>query len=316
MSFTSEVKLEVSLKELKKDEMRATLSALVLMISSISISSNGTAILVKTENAAVSRSIYRMMKEMYDVQIETFVQRRMNLKKNLIYGFRIYGDVTGILSDLGIYSSRGLLEKPLQRIVSKDSCARAYLGGAFMADGSVNSPETTSYHLEIRAASKTQAEFLVVLLSRFFIPGRVIERRNRPIVYVKQAEKIADFLRCIGADRCLLEFEDSRISRDFANNVTRLANAEMANDYKSMQAANAQMEDIRILEKAGLIDDLDEKLRDVIELRKEDPDASLKELAEQYQAKTGAVVSKSGMKHRFVRIHELAMKAEGRSNEQ
>ncbi len=311
MSFTSEVKLEVSLREMNKDETRACLSALVLMISSISISSHGTAILIKTENAAVSRCVYRMMKALYDVQIETFVQRRMNLKKNLIYGFRIYGNVTEILGDLGIYSSRGLLERPLQRIVSKDPCARAYLGGAFMADGSVNSPETSSYHMEIRASSMVQAEFLVTLLSRFYIPGRVIERRKRPVVYVKQAEKIADFLRCIGADRCLMDFEDSRISRDFANNVTRLANVEMANDFKSMQAANAQMEDIRILEKYGIIDELDEKLRDVIELRRAEPEASLKELARIYQARTGTVVSKSGMKHRFVRIHELAMKAEG-----
>lgn len=315
MSFTSDVKTEISLETLGKEETRAQLSALVLMLSSISISSDGTALVIRTSSAPVSRAIYRMMNDLYDVQIETFVQRRMNLKKNLIYGFRFYGNVTGILKDLGLYSSRGLLEKPLQKIVSKDACARAYLAGAFMADGSVNSPETSGYHLEIRASSEAQAGFLVDLMGRFYIPARIIERRGKPVVYVKQAEKIADCLRCIGADRCLMEFEDARISRDFANSVTRLANVDMANDFKSMKAANAQLEDIRILQNAGMIEKLDEKLRDVVELRLADPDASLMELAQQYQAKTGNIVSKSGMKHRFVKLHDLAMKAEGKADE-
>ena len=163
MSFTSDVKTEISLETLGREETRAQLSALVLMLSSISISSDGTALVIRTSSAPVSRAIYRMMNDLYDVQIETFVQRRMNLKKNLIYGFRFYGNVTGILKDLGLYSSRGLLEKPLQKIVSKDACARAYLAGAFMADGSVNSPETSGYHLEIRASSEAQAGFLVDL---------------------------------------------------------------------------------------------------------------------------------------------------------
>lgn len=315
MSFTSDVKTEISLETLGRDETRAQLSALVLMLSSISISSDGTALVMRTSSAPVSRAVYRMMNDLYDVQIETFVQRRMNLKKNLIYGFRFYGNVTGILKDLGLYSSRGLLEKPLQKIVAKDACARAYLAGAFMADGSINSPETSGYHLEIRASSQAQAGFLVDLMERFYIPARIIERRGKPVVYVKQAEKIADCLRCIGADRCLMEFEDARISRDFANSVTRLANVDMANDFKSMKAANAQLEDIRILQEAGMIEKLDAKLRDVVELRLADPDASLMELAQQYQAKTGIIVSKSGMKHRFVKIHDLAMKTEGKTGE-
>ncbi|MBQ6487922.1 MAG: DNA-binding protein WhiA [Solobacterium sp.] len=315
MSYTSDIKTEISLKQLSNDETRAQLSALVLMLSSISITSDGMSLVIRTSNAPVSRAVYRMMKQLYEVQIETFVQRRMNLKKNLIYGFRIYGNIKEILTDLGLFSSRGLLEKPLQRIVAKDSCARAYLAGAFMADGSINSPETAGYHMEIRTADTAQAGFLVNLMERFYIQAKVIERRSRQIVYVKQAEKIADFIRCIGADRCLMEFEDARISRDFANSVTRLANVDMANDYKSLKAANAQLEDIRILQEAGLIEKLDEKLKDVVMLRLADPEASLNELAKLYQAKTGIVVSKSGLKHRFVKIHDLAVKAEGKTDE-
>ncbi len=311
MSFTQDVKQEVSLRRISGDEERAELSALIQMTSSLSISSQGMCILVTTENAAVSRAIFRMMRECWEVDIEPGVRRRMNLNKNLIYNLRVYGNVTQILKDLGIYSARGLLDKPLQKIVQKDSCARAYLAGAFMADGSVNSPGTTNYHLEIKAANEAHAEFLIELLSRFYINARQVERRGKFVVYVKAAEKIADFLRCIGAEQCLLEFENERISRDFANNVQRLNNVDVANEVKSMKAANSQLEDIRILEEAGKIASLDPKIRDIVFLRKDNPEATLNELAEKYRSMTGIVVSKSGMKHRFVKLHELAEKEKG-----
>lgn len=315
MSFTSDVKQEISLKLAEGDEARAELSALIQMTSSLSISSRGMTLVVQTENAAVSRVIVRLVKSMYTVQVDAFVQRRMNLKKNLIYGLRIYGEVTAILEDLAIYSSRGLLDKPLQRIVVKDSCARAYLAGAFMAEGSVNSPKTSNYHLELKTNNESHAGFILDLLSRFHIHARIIERRTKYVVYVKQAEKIGDFLRCVGADNCLMQFEDARISRDFANSVQRLNNVDVANEVKSITAANHQLEDIRVLEENDMVSQLDEKLKDVIALRKEFPEGSLNELSDIYKMKTGIIVSKSGLKHRFVKIHELALKVKGKEDE-
>lgn len=309
MSFTSEVKKEASLITLEQDDARAQLSALIQMTSSISISSRGMSLVVTTGNASVSRTIYRMMKERYDVEIESAVKRRMNLRKNLIYILRFYGPITTILEDLGIYSTRGLLDKPLQRIVTKESCVRAYLMGAFMAEGSVNSPSNSNYHLEIKAMNDAHADFLIDLMDRFYIPAKKIERRSKTIVYVKQAEKIGDFLRCIGTMNCLLRFEDARISRDFVNSVQRLNNVEVANEVKSMKAANRQLEDIKTLEEYDLISTLDEKLLDVIALRKEYKEATLNELSDLYRQKTGNIVSKSGMNHRFKKLHDMAVKA-------
>ncbi len=310
MSFTKDIKQEVSHKELTTDEAKAELSALIQLTSSISISNRGLAMVSVTENAAVSRTIYKLCKELYEVEIIPSVKRRMNLKKNLIYMLRLEGNVREILTDLGLYSTRGILEKPLHKIVSKESTAKAYLTGAFMAEGSINSPQTTNYHLEIKAASEEHAKFLVELLDEFMIPAKVMDRRNHYIVYVKSAEKIADFLRCIEATDSLLAFEDARISRDFTSNMTRLNNVDVANVVKSMEAAKNQLEDIQILEEYGLTKHLDEKLLDVIELRKENPEASLNELCEEYKIKKGITVSKSGLKHRFVKIHELREKVE------
>ena len=313
MSFASEVKQEVAQKVMSGSDARAELSALVQMCSSLSLSSRGMTLLITVENAAVARRVFSLLKERYDAQIEMFVKRKMNLKKNRIYGLRILSGVTDILKDLGIYSSRGLLDKPLARIVQTDNNARAYLAGAFLASGSINPPEKTQYHLEIVTNSQEHADFLIRLLERFDIRARSIPRRSKFVVYVKAAEKIGDFLRLIEADQALMKFENIRISRDFTNSITRLNNMDVANEMKTQAAAARQLEDIRILEEAGRVEKLDEKLQDVIALRKEFPDSSLNELAEIYERRTGTAVSKSGMKHRFVRIHEMAEKIAGRS---
>ena len=306
MSFSAEVKQEVAQKIMEGNDARAELSALIQMSSSLSFSNKGMTILVTIENAAVARTIYRLVKERYGGEISLFVKRKMNLKKNRIYGLRILSGAPVILTDLGIYSSRGLLEKPLRKIVETDSNARAYLAGAFLAGGSINPPEKTSYHLEITAASEEQAGFIVEVMERFDIHAKYIERRGKYVVYVKSAEKIADFLRIIEAGQAVLEFENVRISRDFTNSIQRLNNIDIANEMKAQNAAAGQLEDIKVLESSPTYATISEKLRDVMELRKAYPESSLNELAAIYEEKTGNTVSKSGMKHRFVKIHEMA----------
>jgi len=110
-------------------------------------------------------------------------------------------------------------------------------------------------------------------------------------------------------------FENVRIERDFLNSFTRLNNMDVANEMKAQAAAGTQMEDIKILEEAGRIDRLDRKLRDIVYLRLEFQEASLNELCTVYRERTGNIVSKSGMKHRFVRIHEMAEKIKAQEKE-
>ena len=308
MSFAAEVKQEVAQKIMEGNDIRAELSALIQMTSSLSLSSRGMTFLVSLENAAVSRTIYRLVKERYGVEISLFVKRKMNLRKNRIYGMRIMSAAPKILEDLGIYSTRGLLDKPLAKIVQTNNNARAYLAGAFMAGGSINSPEKSSYHLEITATSEEHALFMASLLERFNIHAKITTRRKKVILYVKSAEKIADFLRLIEADQAVLKFENIRISRDFSNSLQRMNNMDLANEVKAVAAASGQLEDIRILEENQRVETLDRKLQDIIALRKANPEASLMELCGIYERQTGEIVSKSGMKHRFVKLHELAMK--------
>ena len=308
MSFSAEVKQEVASKIMEGNDARAELSALIQMNSSLSFSSQGMTILVTVENAAVARTIYRLVKERYGGEISLFVKRKMNLKKNRIYGLRILSGAPVILTDLGLYSSRGLLEKPLRRIIETDSNARAYLAGAFLASGSVNPPETVNYHLEITAAGQPQAEFMIELMERFEVHAKMMERRGKHVVYVKSAEKIADFLRIIEASQAVMNFENIRISRDFTNNITRLNNVDIANEMRAHEAAREQLEDIRYLEESGQLQFLSETLKEAATLRKEFPDSSFAELAHILSERTGQETSKSGIRHRYVRIHKTVEK--------
>ena len=140
------------------------------------------------------------------------------------------------------------------------------------------------------------------------LPAKQIKRRNQYVVYLKASEKISDFLRLIGAPEAVMKFEDVRIQRDYFNSLTRLDNCEFANEVKTLEACRRQLESIELLEKYHRVEHLDGKLREIIVLRKENPEANLNELCEVYEKKTGTGISKSGMRHRLARIDELAEK--------
>jgi DNA-binding protein WhiA len=272
-------------------------------------------LLVTVENAAVARMIFSLVKDRYGSEMELFVKKKMNLNKNRIYGIRILTFAREILEDVGLYTARGLREKPVSKIVQTDSNARAFLTGAFLASGSINPPEKPNYHLEITAGNEEYGLFLIEQMARFNIPAKKIERRGKTVVYVKAAEKIGDFLRCIEAHNALMKFEDERIERDFTNNFIRLNNIDVANEQKIQKAAEEQIDDIKVLLSSRYQSQISDSLKQLAQVRLKYPDAALSELTKLYEQETGESVSKSGLRHRFLRIRELAEKERLRRKE-
>lgn len=306
MSFTSEIKQEIAYNELKNCCMKAELSALIQLTSSLSISNRGLQLVVRSENPTTVKRIVYLLKKTYDYKTELTVVQKTNLKKNNIYTLDILADARAILEDLGLYSTKGLLPHPSYLIVNKDCCSRAYLAGAFLAFGSCNSPSKADYHLELTANDLEHAEFCVKLIQRYNIDAKITKRRNRYIVYIKRAENIGDFLRMIGANESLMNFENSRIARDFKNSLVRLSNVDIANQVKSLNAAKEQLAAMNRLIDSKDYEKLDPKLRAVVDLRVRYPEHSLNELCEEYQSLYGDAISKSGMKHRINKIMDMA----------
>ncbi len=306
MSFTTVVKEEIGKNRLFDCCAKAELSALVKICSTISIANRSMQINIKTENPTTAKRIYRMLKEQYEIETQISVIKKMKLKKNNIYVIKVLNRAKEILNELSILDESGLRDKPLRNIVAKDCCARAYLAGAFLASGSVNSPIKPNYHLEIAFAEEEFALFIQKLMARFDLPAKLIKRRNQHVVYLKASDKISDFLRCVGAHNGVMQFEDQRIQRDFRNNFTRLDNCEFANEVKTLKAGQDQIQDIELIQNHSSLDFLDEKFKTIALLRLNNPQASLNELCEIYEEHTGVTITKSGMKHRFTKIKEIA----------
>ena len=306
MSFTSEIKQEISYNELKNCCKRAELSALVQLTSSLSYSSDGFYLSVRSENPTTSKRIMKLIKSLYECDVKLEVATKTNLRKNNVYTLKVKNNVTGILEDLGIYSERGLLSHPSYTLISKDCCARAYLAGAFIAYGACNSPLKSNYHLEISLNDLDYASFIVKLFNRFSLNAKISKRRNRYIVYLKKADAISDFLRLIGAHESLMNFENSRINRDFKNNLIRLDNCEIANEMKTINAAQNQIEYMQKIIDSGKYEILNDKLKNVIDLRLKNPDSSLSELCTLYEKGYGTSISRSGLKHRLNKLELMA----------
>ncbi|GEL76540.1 DNA-binding protein WhiA [Tenuibacillus multivorans] len=306
MSFASETKKELTSIESDDCCKRAELAALIRMNGSLSFSNRQYILDVQTENAAIARRIYSLIKGLYDVPLELLVRKKMRLKKNNIYIVRMYEQVKNLLTDLEILDGAFAIKRIVSNDFIKDECCKkSYLRGAFLAGGSVNNPETSSYHLEIFSFYEEHNDTMCKLLNYFDLNAKKLERKNGYICYIKEAEKITELLILIGAHQALLKFEDVRIMRDMRNSVNRLVNCETANLNKTIGAAFRQVENIRYIEKTVGLDALPDKLREVAELRVQYQDVSLKELGE---LSTSGKISKSGINHRLRKIDEYAEK--------
>ncbi|SJZ71658.1 hypothetical protein SAMN02745116_01239 [Pilibacter termitis] len=305
MSFASEVKKELTTLEVHREHARSELAALIRMNGALSIADKQFVLNIQTENASIARRIFTLLSDTYGVKSEVLVRRKMKLKKNNVYIVRLKQETKEILADLeildGLFFTTGVSED----IKGNAQKMRSYLRGAFEASGSVNNPETSRYHLEIYSVYEDHNHDLAEMMNYFGLNAGELERRNGYIVYLKGAEHITEFMILIGATNSMLKFEDVRIMRDMRNSVNRLVNCETANLNKTIDAAARQIENIEFIKAHSTLSVLAPKLRELAELRLENPELALKELAEMMPS---GAISKSGINHRMRKINEIAEK--------
>lgn len=303
MSYASEVKKELTGITVHEKNARAELMALIRMNGSIGLANHAMILNVQTESPAIARRIYSLIKQLYKVESDILVRKKMKLKKNNTYVVRLRHHVQEILGDLAILDGFQIKERVPLDLLTDDLMIRSYLRGAFLAGGSVNNPETSRYHLEIYSLYEEHNEMIAEMINRYDLNARTTNRRSGYIVYLKEAEKIANFLQLIGATTSMLEFENIRIVRDMRNSVNRLVNCENANMDKVANAANRQVENIMLIEATVGLSSLPEKLRAIAETRLAHQEVSLKELG---TLVPGGPISKSGVNHRLRKLNSYA----------
>ena len=299
MSFSTNIKDEVTRLDANREELISELSAIVRNSGIIS-----KYLAIYVENNGVARRIFKLFKNVYDIT-PIITVRKKYFSSGLSYILTIKNNVNEILDDLSIIKEGKYLNIPHDYIYGDEDLVRAYLRGLFLVTGSVNDPKTSKYHLEFLVDDNEYASFISGLLNENGLNSKIIKREKKYMVYVKEAEKISDFLRIIKAYNGVMYFEDIRIYRDHKNMTNRLNNCEQANMDKIFLTASSQIKDINKLKEYDIDDLVDDKIKIVMEYRLKYPEASLGELSEIISNETNNKITKSGLNHRFRKIKEI-----------
>lgn len=304
MSFSTTTKNEITTLKNSKSETIAELSGF--------IRNNGylenDILYLTTENNNIAKMIQNYLENLYDIKIKKEKTDNLNLFKNKLNLLEISDKVHFILQDIGYLDNNNTyLNTPPTYIVGANEEIRAYLRGVFLCQGSINDPKT-SYHMELSITKKEEAVFVQKLLNIFDLNAKILSRDKGYMIYIKEAEKISDYLKILKANNSVLYYENIRIYHEEKNKTNRLNNCEQANIDKIIQTASNQISQIDIIEKNMELDLLDEKVKEAIIYRKKYPEASLKELSEIISLETGKKITKSGLNHRFRKIKELSEK--------
>ena len=298
MSFTSIVKDEVSKLNIIETDKISELSAIVGSFYEFN-----KVIKIVTENNSVARRVYSLFKDIYGICPGISVRRGYNYNKRVLYYLEIRKNVSVVLKSLGI---NGFI--PDDFIWADEDLIRSYLRGLFLVSGSVNDPKKSRYHLEFNLKNKEYSLFIKKLLNKFNLNSKVLHRDNKYMVYIKEAEKIGDFLRIIGAVKAVLYYEDIRIYRDHKNMTNRLNNCEQANIDRAIETANNLIKDIEFIKNERCLDLLGNKEKEAAEYRLRYPDSTIMELSEIISLETGNKITKSGLYHRLNKIKMFAEK--------
>ncbi len=301
MSFTSNIKNEISSIQYGESENFAELSAILNIGGKIF----DDKFEIYTENISVARRIYTLIKETYHVDIEMDNTGVNSLRKNKLVLLTVHEKVDLILSDLSIVLDGKRLYVPHNYLVDELKDKQAYLRGVFMICGSINDPKTSRYHAEFVISSEETARFVNSLLNEMHFNSKVIKRDKNYMVYIKESEKISDFIKMLNATNSLFYYEDIRIYRDHKNMTNRLNNCEQANVDKIIASSNEQLELIRKLRETRDFDLLDERIKDICIYKEKYPESSMAELAEIISSETERPITKSCINHRFRKIKEM-----------
>lgn len=240
------------------------------------------------ENETVARKCFTLLKKTYNIDN---VMREEDEKK-VLQALHMYDSEHHIIS----------MDTPVSGILIKNSCcARSYLRGAFLCVGSMSDPNK-SYHLEFVCNRQEQAFQLCGIIQEFQIDAKIIKRKRYYVVYLKEGTGIVDLLNVMGAHLSLMNLENLRIVKEMRNSINRRVNCEAANITKTVNAASKQIEDILLIKERYGFENLPDSLRQMAEVRLENPEAALKELGEYLDPPVG----KSGVNHRLRKLSEIA----------
>ncbi len=304
-SFTLSIKEElVHLTNQTTSQKKALISSLIKSGATFLIRDNHYVLAFENRIAFIVKYIYSTFKELYDVEAHILFKLKNN--KKVAYRVEIISNIENILQELEL----SLLDNKIsKKVVNDDNTIGAYLAGLFLLYGSLNSPHTSNYHLELRFDNDVYCKWVMHLfgkLKNLVIEPRYTVRRGKSLIYFKKSDQIANFLLLIGAVNGCMEFENIRIDRDYTNSANRLMNLDTANMSKTLSAGKRQQKEIKyLIDKKGLSIIGNQKAQSVALKRLDNASFPLEEIASLVSEELNTTVSKSNVNHIFRKIHQI-----------
>ena len=292
ISFSNEVRKEIIPSVNDVDKRFACLYGMILFSRRLSPEH----ICFQTESRLSAELFSSLLHSVF--RIDADCEKKMHKDGAVMYSFNIRGERSGEIFRTYRLSAS---ERAIDPELIATSSLGVFTAGVFFACGSVNDP-AKEYHLEFAVPEKTLADDLKTLLGDIGVAAKTAIRRGQYIVYIKGSESIEDTLTFIGAQQCTLELMNVKIYKDVRNKANRIANCDAANIDKVVNAAMKQTDDIRYIAETEGLDNLTSELREVAEIRLENPGMSLKEIGESLSEP----LSRSGVNHRFQKLSAIA----------
>ncbi|MBR1866539.1 MAG: DNA-binding protein WhiA [Lachnospiraceae bacterium] len=324
MSFSTQVKEEISRHiSTSRHCQIAELLALVLAVGEVELQDGQGKLILKSEQELVADKLIALLDRLFGGEIT--VQRHFkymeidqpDMLNRLLQTIKLSDYVDYLeedwldeeeLSDIEetvtYVSSKGVSLQNCRfprQVVQKECCKKAFIRGFFLAAGSVNDPQK-AYHFEIVVQSRELAEVIRSIIRSFSLDAKMVKRKKYYVVYLKEGSMIVDILNVMEAYVGLMDMENIRILKDMRNDINRRVNCETANIRKTVDAARRQIEDIEYIEQTRGLGYLNDSLRELAQMRLEEPDANLSELGKMLNPP----VSKSGVNHRLRKISNIA----------
>lgn len=289
MSYTYKVKNEILHRcDLNEDEKYAEIRAILLLKHAI----NQNSIELKLENKEIAERIYFMLKELTNLKIFIKFSKSKKFGEHNTY-------VISIPSQPGIKKFIENLEKYSSKVDEvSEEVEKGFIRGMFLGCGYIKSPEK-EYALDFFVDSDELADELYNLLVKLEKKVYKTIKRNKPLVYMRNAEDIMDIIVLIGSMKEFYNYEETTMIKDLKNKTIREMNWEVANETKTLDTARKQVKMINYIGYKIGLNELSPVLEEIAFLRLENPEASLQELAEIIG------ISKSGIRNRFRRLEEI-----------
>jgi len=296
MTFSAMVKNEMCRASVK---LNCCAAAELYGVFLFSNTFNENEIRIITEHEIFSTRIQAMLKRVFQAEFDNTTVGSSVVKDVLVLTDKDALD--RIMEYYGYDESRHFALHLNAALLEEEHCREAFIRGAFLAAGSVTSPDR-GYHLELVTRHyHLSREVMALLLDMGFSP-KITMRKSNYMIYFKDSEAVEDFLTKSGAPSSAFKVMEAKVEKELRNHINRRVNCETANLSKTVDAAQRQIESIRKLKESGRFENLPDKLRQSAELRLKYPDATLGELVTLSPLK----VSRSGLNHRLNRLVELA----------